>query len=125
MPPAGVTLIALYHFLAAALLALLAIALMVGGTVLGGMFASGASGRFGGALGLFVGVVGAAITLVFALVAGLAGYGAWNLREWGRILCIALAAIALLFSVPGLLMMGLHLGFFFGGYRLIWVVISA
>jgi hypothetical protein len=121
MRPTGVTLIALYHFLAAALLILLAIALMVGGTVLGGTFGSG---RFGGALGLFVGVVGAAITLVFAVVAGVAGYGVWNLREWGRILCIALAAIALLFSVPGLLMMGLHLGFFFGGYRLIRIAIS-
>ena len=75
-------------------------------------------------MGFLVGVVGAAFTLIFAVVAALAGYGVWTFREWGRILCIVLAAISILFSLPGLLFMGLHFGFFLGGYRLIKLAIS-
>jgi len=70
-------------------------------------------------LGLFVGVLGAAFTMVFALVAAIAGYGVWKLREGRRILCIVLAGISILLSLPGLLFMGLHFGLFGGGYRLI------
>ncbi|MGB8771588.1 MAG: hypothetical protein WCC92_18395 [Candidatus Korobacteraceae bacterium] len=123
MRPTGIVLIAIYHFLAAAFLVFAAIALAVGGSVLGAMFAAGKSIPLGG-MGFFVGVVGAAFTLVFAVVAALAGYGVWTLREWGRILCIVLAGISLLFSLPGLLFMGLHFGFFLGGYRLIKLAIN-
>ena len=48
----------------------------------------------------------------------------WTLREWGRILCIVLAVLSLLFSFPGLLMMGLHFSLFFGTYRLFRIAIS-
>ena len=75
-------------------------------------------------MGFFVGVVGAAFTLGFATVAALAGYGVWTLREWGRILCIVLAGIAVLLSLPGLLFMGLHFGFFLGGYRLMKLAVN-
>ena len=125
MRPTGVTLIAIYHFVGAIFLVLLAVALMVGGSLLGAMFGAGGHRSIGGmGVGLFIGILGAVFTLVFAVIAGLAGYGVWNLREWGRILCIVLAAIALLFSIPGLLMMGVHLGLFMGGYRLIRIAIS-
>ena len=90
---------------------------------MGAMFAAGDSGLLGG-MGLFVGVLGAAFAVIFAVVAALAGYGVWTLREWGRILCIVLAGIAILLSLPGLLFVGLHFGFFFGGYRLIKVAIN-
>jgi len=123
MRPTGIVLIAIYHFLAAAFLVCLAIALGVGGSVLGAMFAAGNSVPLSG-MGFFVGIVGAAFTLIFAVVAALAGYGVWTLREWGRILCIVLAGISILFSLPGLLFMGLHFGFFMGGYRLIKLAIS-
>jgi len=123
MRPTGVVLIAFYHFLAAAFLVIVAITLAVGGTVLGAMFAAGNSGLLGG-MGLFVGVLGAAFTLIFAVVAALAGYGVWTLREWGRILCIVLAGISLLISLPGLLLMGIHLSLFLGGYRLVKVAIN-
>jgi len=53
----------------------------------------------------------------------LAGYGVWTLREWGRILCIVLAAISILFSLPGLLF-HLHFGFLLGGYRIIKVALQ-
>jgi hypothetical protein len=123
MRPTGIVLIAIYHFLAAAFLVCLAIALGVGGSVLGAMFAAGNSVPLSG-MGFFVGIVGAAFMLVFAVIAALAGYGLWTLREWGRILCIVLAGISILFSLPGLLFMGLHFEFFMGGYRLIKLAIS-
>jgi hypothetical protein len=123
MRPTGIVLIALYHFLAAAFLVLLAVTLAVGGSVLGAMFAAGNSGLLGG-MGLFVGVLGACFTLIFAVVAALAGFGVWTFREWGRILCIVLAGITVLLSLPGLLFMGLHFGFFLGGYRVIKVAIN-
>lgn len=123
MRSTGIVLIAIYHFLTAAFLVCLAIALAVGGSVLGAMFAAGNSFPLGG-MGFFVGVMGAALMLGFAVVAALAGYGIWTLREWGRILCIVLAGITVLLSLPGLLFLGLHFGFFLGGYRLIKLAIN-
>jgi len=123
MRPTGIVLIALYHFLAAAFLVFLAVALAVGGSVLGAMFAAGKSIPLGG-VGFLVGVVGAAFALIFAVVAALAGYGVWTFREWGRVLCIVLAGITVLLSLPGLLFMGPHFGFFMGGYRLIKIAIN-
>jgi hypothetical protein len=123
MRPTGIVFIAIYHFLAAAFLGIVAIALAVGGTVLGAMFSAGFRNPLGG-MGLLVGIVGAAFTFVFAVVAALAGYGVWTFREWGRILCIALAGISILLSLPGLLFMGLHFGFFLGGYRVIKLAIN-
>ncbi len=64
MRPTGIVLIAIYHFLTAAFLVCLAIALAVGGSVLGAMFAAGNSFPLGG-MGFFVGVMGA--TLMLAL----------------------------------------------------------
>jgi hypothetical protein len=123
MRPTGIILIAIYHFLAAAFLVFLAIALGVGGSVLAGMFGAGRSGLLGG-MGFLVGVMGASFSLVFACVSALAGYGVWTLREWGRLLCIVLAVISILFSLPGLLFLGLHFGFFMGGYRIIKIAIQ-
>ena len=123
MRPTGVVLIALYHTLSALFLLMVAVALAVGGTVLGAMLAAGHSGLFGG-LGMAVGVLGAVFFFAYALVAAIAAYGIWALREWGRIMSIVLAVISLLFSLPGLLMMGAHLNLFFGGYRLVRIAIS-
>ena len=67
---------------------------------------------------------GLVFTLLFAVVAALAGYGVWTLREWGRILCIVLAAITVVLSLPGLLFMGFT-WFFLGGYRVIKLAINA
>jgi len=71
-----------------------------------------------------VGLLGAIFFFFYAVIAFAAGYGMWTLREWGRILSIALAVIALLFSLPGLLFMGLHFHLFFGTYRLFRIAIS-
>jgi len=123
MRPTGVVLIAFYHFLSGAFLVLFAIALAVGGTVLGALFAGMHESPLGG-LGMMVGLVGAIFFFFYAAVAFIAGYGMWVMREWGRVLSIVLAVISLLLSFPGLLMMGLHLHLFFGTYRLFRIAIS-
>ncbi len=125
MRPTGVVLIALYHFLTALILVLIAISLVVGGSLLGAMFGGMNAHPVGGmGLGMVIGVFGAIFLLFFAAIAVLVGYGLWTLREWARILAIVLAVLSLLFSLPGLLMMGLHLHFFYGTYRLLRIVIS-
>jgi len=125
MRPTGVVLLALYHFLSALFLVLFATFLVVGGTVLAGMFGASNFGPATGlGLGLMVGALGGVFFLVFALVAAIAGWGMWSMREWGRVLSIVLAVISLIFSLPGLLMMGLHLHLFFGTYRLFRIAIS-
>ena len=124
MRPTGVILIALYHFLSALFLVLLSIALAVGGSVLGAMFGGVGHNPLGAGLGFMVGIVGGAFLFAYAVVAALAGYGIWAMREWGRILSIVLAVLSLLFSLPGLLFMGLHFSLFFGGYRLLRIAVS-
>jgi hypothetical protein len=125
MRPTGVTLIAVFHFISALFLLGMAMLLFVGGTVLGAMFGGSSFGSATGAsLGFMVGALGGILFIGFAVVAVVAGYGTWNLREWGRILSIVLAAISLLFSFPGLLVMGLHLNLFIGTYRLFRIAIA-
>lgn len=123
MRPTGVALIAVYHFLSAVFLVFFAMLLLVGGTVLHA-FGGGAHMTPLGGLGMMVGVVGAVFFSLYAVVHFVTGYGIWLLREWGRILSIVLAVISLLFSLPGLLAMGMHLHLFFGGYRLLRIAVS-
>ena len=125
MRPTGIVLIALYHFGSALFLVCLAVSLVIGGSFVGAMFGAGHENAIGGlSIGFLIGIVGAVFFVVFALIAAVAGYGIWSLREWGRILSIGLAVIALLFSLPGLFLMGLHLSLFFGGFRLFRIAIG-
>jgi hypothetical protein len=130
MRPTGVVLIAIYHFLTAAVLLLVAVALVVGGGLLGTFLGSHFETRFGTGLGLTVGIIAAVFASGMAILAIFAGYGMWTMREWGRILNIALAAISLLFALPGLLVSLAHAhlfffgGFLFGGFGLIRIMIS-
>jgi hypothetical protein len=101
MRPTGVILIAIYHFLTAALLLLIAIAVVFGGGLLGTFLSSHFENRFGTSLGLIVGIIAAVFFCGMAVLAVIAGYGLWAMREWGRILNIVLATISLLFALPG------------------------
>ena len=101
----------------------MAITLAVGGTVLGAMFAPATAACLAAWVSLWE-CWEPPSRSVFAVVAALAGYGVWTFREWGRILCIVLAGITVLLSLPGLLFMGLHFGFFLGGYRVIKLAIN-
>ena len=74
--------------------------------------------------GFLIGVVGGTIFLAFALVHVLAGYGVWSMQNWGRVLAIILAVISLLFALPGLLLTAMMMHVFFGGSRILRIVIS-
>jgi uncharacterized membrane protein (DUF2068 family) len=74
--------------------------------------------------GFLIGVVGGTMFLAFALLHVLAGYGVWTMQNWGRILAIILAVISLLFALPGLLLTTMMMHVFFGGYRILRIVIS-
>lgn len=125
MRPIGVTLIAVFHFISALFLLGMAMLLFIGGTLLGAMFGGSTFGSATGAgLGFMVGALGGIVFIGFAIVAIVVGYGTWNLREWGRVLSIVLAVISLLFSFPGLLMMGVHLHLFIGTYRLFRIAVA-
>lgn len=125
MRPTGVVLIAVYHFIGAFLLILMAIGAVVGGSMLGAIFGGmNATPISGAGLGFAVGVLGAMFMLCSAVLAAAAGYGVWTMREWGRILCIVLAVLSLLFALPGLFF-GFPFHFFFiGTYRLFRLAIS-
>jgi hypothetical protein len=111
--PTGVVLIAVYHFLAALMLALAGVSLFAGGTIFSALMGGANSGVFAG-LGLLVGVVGGIFFLVFALVYAVAAWGVWTIREWGRILSIVMAVISLFFSLPGLFLMAMSMNLFSG-----------
>jgi len=121
--PTGVVLIAVYHFLAALMLAMVGVSLLVGGSIFNAMIGGPNSSILAG-LGLLVGVVGAIFFLAFTLVYAVAAWGLWTMREWGRILSIVMAVVSLLFSLPGLLLMAVAMNLFLGGYRVLRIGIS-
>ena len=122
MRPTGLTLIAVYHYLAAAFLGLQACGLFVGGKVISML--GGADAVLLPRTGFLIGVVGGTIFLVLALLHVLAGYGVWSMQNWGRILAIILAVISLLFAVPGLVLTAMTMHVFIGSYRILRIGIS-
>jgi hypothetical protein len=98
MRPLGVTLIAVWRFLWGGLGVLLGLLLIAAGGVAAKFLAMVTSGtgieRFMSGLGIFLGL----IIICFSLVGLAAGWGVWSMKHWGRVLCIALSALGLLFS---------------------------
>lgn len=98
--PTGVTILAVLNFLSAALLVLVGIGLLLGGSMLGAALgqASGESGAAAGGLGvgMLVGAFGAVFCLIFAAISALMGWGMWTLKNWARIVTIVFAAIGAL-----------------------------
>lgn len=104
--PTGVTVIAILYFLSAGLFILLGIGLIAGGS-LAGMAASGGGGPEGAAaMGMLagLGVVGAVISIGFALLPGITGFGLWKLKNWGRIIALIFAGLGALGQVAQVLM---------------------
>ena len=122
MRPTAVTLIAVYHSLAAAFLGLVGCGLFVGGKVI--RMLGGTDAVLLPRTGFLIGVVGGTIFLASALLHVLAGYGVWSIENWGRVLAIILAIISLLFALPGLLLTAMMMHVFFGGSRILRIVIS-
>ncbi len=120
MRPTGVVLIAIYQFLGALFLIGLALLMLLGGS----LPAAAGAGPITAKLALLLGAAGAVFAIIFAVIAVISAYGIWNLREWGRILTMALAVLSLVLSLPGLLLMAAHVHLFFGTYRLFRIAIS-
>lgn len=120
--PTGVTLIALYNYLAALMLAMFGIALLVGGKLISML--GGADSGILPRTGFMIGVVGGSIFLAFAVVYAIAGFGMWSMREWARTLSIILAVISLVFSLPSLLLLAMTMQMFMGSYRIARIAIS-
>ncbi len=92
--PVGVAIVAILNFIGAFFLTLGAIALFLGGNILGAMLSSGKDPRIatmlagmGAAFGMFCLIIAAGLAFL--------GYGNWTLRPWARIVTIVLAVIAL------------------------------
>jgi hypothetical protein len=98
MRPLGVTLIAVWRFLWGGLGILLGLVLIVAGGVAAKFLAMVTSGTGFEHIVTGLGIVVGLIVICFSLVELAAGWGVWALKQWGRILCIALSAISLLFS---------------------------
>ncbi len=122
MRPTGVTLIAIYHFLGAAIAAVFAVILMAGGKII-----SMLGGPELGMLpktGYLIGMVGGGVLLAAAALFAIAGYGLWKMHNWGRIMSIVLAVLSILIAIPGLLLTAFAPHLLFGGFRLARVGIS-
>jgi hypothetical protein len=99
MRPLGVTLIAVYHWLRACLLGLLALLLMFAGGLASRFLSSMEDNpRIGAILGGLGIVFGACILLLAGLFVVL-GIGIWRMRNWARLATIVVSAMALLPAV--------------------------
>jgi hypothetical protein len=110
--PAGVTAIAVLYIIGACFMVLVALGLIIGGSLAGGALGSmiggsqstSGTGAAGGvAVGLFLGAAGGIIMLIFAAAHGVVAWGMLKLKEWARIVSIALAVLGLVLAVPALL----------------------
>jgi hypothetical protein len=103
--PGGVIVIAVLHFIGAALCLLGGLLFIAGGgflaTLINQQGQAGSSGLAGilGALGAVMGI----IFLGFGVVDALVGWGLLKLKSWARIIAIVLAAIGVCFQLLGLL----------------------
>jgi hypothetical protein len=111
MRPVGVVLIALYHLLAGLFLVVLGLATLLGRSLFGSAIGGVDRSSFGGMqLGAVIGMLGAALFFVMALVALSAAYGMWKMRDWGRVLSLGLAILYVLFTLPAILLLHALLG---------------
>lgn len=92
----GLTLLAGYHFLVAALFLIGALVLLLPTAILGVVGMVDDPDAFFGMVAVgFVAVVALVLCLLYLAV----GYGLWTLRQWARITAIALALVSL-FGIP-------------------------
>jgi hypothetical protein len=115
--PVGVVVLAIMDWVGAGLLALMALALGVGLSVVGVMLHRPGMGATLAA----VGALGGVVVLIMAAVAALLGWGLWTLQNWARLVTIVLAALGFLGSVSGFLYTGaMHS---FAGVFWIWLLV--
>ncbi len=109
--PAGVTVLAILNFIAAACLGLLALAVVLGIGFLGTM--AGEHGRNGAILLAGLGVIGGVMFVIMAIVSAAIGYGMWNLQNWARLVSIVLCGLGIFAGLLGLTAGAVHFHPFF------------
>jgi len=96
--PAGVTIVAIVCFLAAAFIVLTGIRLFARDGFMATLFSQGSDS--GVASGLAeLGAASILLVITFTALYALAGWGLWKLKNWGRILTIFLMAIGFVFRL--------------------------
>jgi hypothetical protein len=115
--PVGVVVLAVLDFVGAGILALVALGLGVGLSIIGGMMHRPGMGASMAAIGALGGLVVLILAACFALV----GWGLWTLRNWARVVTIVLAALGLLGSISSFFYIGA--GIHVSGIFWIWPVI--
>ena len=125
MRPAGIVLIAIYHFLAAP-----------SGHAVGDRASRLAAACWAPCsaqapawpvlvwLGSGVGFLGAAFMFVFAVVAALAGYGVWTFASGDAFCASCWPSFSYCYRLPGWSLMGLHFGLCVGGFHLVRTAIN-
>jgi drug/metabolite transporter (DMT)-like permease len=103
MRPLGVTLIAIYHWLRACLLGVLGLLMIFAGGMASRYLSSMEDNPRIGALLAGLGVVFGVGALVFAVLFVVLGIGIWTIKNWARVVTIAVSALALLPAVLVLL----------------------
>jgi hypothetical protein len=103
--PVGVTILAVLHYIGAALAVLVGLALIFGMSILGSIIASNAGQGKSGIIGFMAGfgVVLGIFAFFGAAIAVLLGWGLWKLKNWARIIVIVLACIRAGFASLALL----------------------
>jgi hypothetical protein len=123
--PTGVTILAVLYFLGAAVLGLVGLGFIVGGSALAAMAKSGGPGAAIFAAG------GAIVGLFFLVIAAVdlaLGIGFIKLQNWARVIAIVFTAIGLLFGLFGLLNVVMHMMVFQMVFQLlvlgleVWIV---
>ncbi len=113
--PTGVSVIAIFFFVATVCCALFGIGVIAGGGFVatmmnrggqGGPMAAGMMAGLGAVLGVFILVIGA----VYAVL----GWGLWTLKDWARLVTIVLTGLGAVLSLPGFLRTLIH--FSLGGF---------
>jgi len=101
--PVGVTILAILEFIGSGICALLGILVIVGAGA--GLLGSMTQGQ-GSGLGSLMAVIGGALSVfcfIFAALAALLGWGLWTLKNWARIVVIALTILGALGTLLSLL----------------------
>jgi len=91
--PTGVVIIAVLYWIGAFFLMIFGFVLAVGGTIFTAVL-SGMGHLIGG-----LGLVGGMFLVGLGLAVAFVGYGLFSLKEWARVVAIALAAIGIVFTV--------------------------
>ena len=119
--PTGVTVIAVLYFIGAAIVGLLGLLFMIGGSMLSGLAQSGGPGSALFAMG---GALVGGVFLVVAVLDLILGIGFIKLQNWARIVAIIFTGIGLLLGVLGMMSMLVHLMVFALMFRLIVLAIE-